>query len=437
MRKGLVAGACLSLVALSGCWLQPGFGPERQNFNRDERTLSPVNVGGLTQVWSAPMDAGVGGQPLVDGRAVYTSGSVTNGNQATFIVTATARGTGAPLWRRELPTSTFPAFPRVISVADDKVLLFRTVLDAQGAGTFHFEELDAQTGATLRTSRATDEIPIADTVAVSGDALAESAGLVGGAFGQGVVVRSRATLETVWSAQLSAGLGTNIGPVQIAGDRLLTPDVSPSGAVLRTFALAGCGAATCSPTSTVPLPPAPGGAAAVYRIMAAMDDGRVLVRRSWNDATHHDDLLALNPDGSVSFAHQLTSVLGLAVNGDSIFVVGADASTPAGGRSVLAVAGPNLAWRDDVASSLVGPPVLGGDLGGVLFVGDSRADGVDVRAYEANGCGPVPTCAPVTVIDNGPGTGAAFGMSLTFGTVFVSQPAPGNRLIAYRLPPSG
>jgi hypothetical protein len=82
----------------------------------------------------------------------------------------------------------------------------------------------------------------------------------------------------------------------------------------------------------------------------------------------------------------------------------------------------------------VGPPVLAGDLGGVLFVGDSRADGIDVRAYEANGCGPVPSCAPITVIDNGLGTGAAFGMSVTFGTLSVSQPAPGNRLIAYGLP---
>src|SRR5262245_8647090 len=118
MRKGLVAGACLSVVALSGCWLQPGFGPERQNFNRGEQTLSPANVAGLTQVWSAPVDPGVGGQPLVDGRAVYTSGVVvTASGQTTFVVTATARGTGAPLWRRQDPTTTFPVFPRAISVA--------------------------------------------------------------------------------------------------------------------------------------------------------------------------------------------------------------------------------------------------------------------------------------------------------------------------------
>jgi PQQ-like domain len=141
--------------------------------------------------------------------------------------------------------------------------------------------------------------------------------------------------------------------------------------------------------------------------------------------------MGIAADGSVTLSVPLDSVVGVAVANSMIYVVGADGSTPAHGRSLLAFDGADPLWRADGTDVLAGAPVVAG---GVVFVGDSRADGFDVRAYDAAGCGAEPSCAPLKVIDNGPGTGTTFGLSVTFGTLFVSQPAPGNRLIAYALP---
>jgi hypothetical protein len=62
-------------MVVSGCWLQPGYGPDRQNFNPFESHLTEANAATLQQVWSTPWD--VGGQPLVTPVAVI-SGSNTS-----------------------------------------------------------------------------------------------------------------------------------------------------------------------------------------------------------------------------------------------------------------------------------------------------------------------------------------------------------------------
>jgi hypothetical protein len=289
MRKGLLAGACLATIAMSGCWPQPGFGPEGQNFNPGEATLSPANVASLTQAWSAPME-GVAGQPLVDGRAVYTSSVVTRGGQAIFVVTATARATGAPEWRRELPTGTAASqFERLLSAADGKVLVFRAAPDGTGGRTLRFEELGARTGATVRTSPHSGVVD-RNTVVVAGDAVAYQA-LNFSTFRPEVVVRSRQTLDVLWSAPLSDSSLSSLAPMLVVGGRLVTCDVDASVPVLRAYAIGGCGGAACSPLATVPLPPPPSGSAQ-YQVMAAMADGTVLVRRGWNSdpSTHHEVL---------------------------------------------------------------------------------------------------------------------------------------------------
>src|SRR5262249_16837876 len=100
---------------------RPRHGPARQNFNPGESSLGLANISQLTQQWSAPLDAGLGGQPLVTASAVYTSGVV----GSTFVVSAADRGTGAPLWRREFPVVDPAHIERLLSVANGKVLLLR------------------------------------------------------------------------------------------------------------------------------------------------------------------------------------------------------------------------------------------------------------------------------------------------------------------------
>jgi hypothetical protein len=48
------ASVLLVVLLLSGCWLQPGFGPERQSSNPFETTLTPANVAGVDQAGRRP-----------------------------------------------------------------------------------------------------------------------------------------------------------------------------------------------------------------------------------------------------------------------------------------------------------------------------------------------------------------------------------------------
>jgi hypothetical protein len=54
-----------AVVALGGCWFQPGFGPERNASNPYESTLGVGNVTMLHQTWSATLDATPGHDPVI------------------------------------------------------------------------------------------------------------------------------------------------------------------------------------------------------------------------------------------------------------------------------------------------------------------------------------------------------------------------------------
>jgi outer membrane protein assembly factor BamB len=55
----------LAVVGLTGCWLQPGFGPGRAAYNPLEATVSPSNVASLHVVWNATLDATPAHDPIV------------------------------------------------------------------------------------------------------------------------------------------------------------------------------------------------------------------------------------------------------------------------------------------------------------------------------------------------------------------------------------
>jgi outer membrane protein assembly factor BamB len=67
-----------AVVALGGCWFQPGFGPERTASNPYENTVGVGNVTTLHQTWSASLDATPGHDPVIapDRVVVTDSGNV-------------------------------------------------------------------------------------------------------------------------------------------------------------------------------------------------------------------------------------------------------------------------------------------------------------------------------------------------------------------------
>src|SRR5215831_14538129 len=89
-------------VLLSGCWLQPGWGPTRQNFNSLENTLTSANVATLAPAWSS--GTALRSEPLASSAAVYTA-QVDGDKSSGFAlhVEATDRNSGARLWRRDDP----------------------------------------------------------------------------------------------------------------------------------------------------------------------------------------------------------------------------------------------------------------------------------------------------------------------------------------------
>src|SRR5688500_13727532 len=65
------AVAVAATVALSGCWLQPGFDPHRSGHNRHEDRLTRDNVATLTEAWSVTVGPGRVAAPVVSRHGVH------------------------------------------------------------------------------------------------------------------------------------------------------------------------------------------------------------------------------------------------------------------------------------------------------------------------------------------------------------------------------
>jgi outer membrane protein assembly factor BamB len=439
MRVTKLAGVCLATTLLTACWMQPGFGPARQNFNPRESSLTAANVAALTQTWSTFVELGVGGQPLVTPGAVYASGTLTINGQPTFVIAATARGTGTRLWQRNLALGGPSPNERLLSVADGKVLVVRSVPSAPSPA-LQLEELDGATGQTLRTAPLANPY-LPDSVTLAGDIVAFREA-VAGIDRPHVAVRSRATLAVLWTgpdAGSQQGVG---GPIVVARGRLYDIENmaapapgTPVVAVLQAFAAGGCGGSTCAPVWSTTLPiPADADSTLTFTLLAAGDDGTVFVRRTYAaSGAQHADLLRVDPSGAVGDTISLTRLSGLAVAGNSVYVTGSDPLTPAGASTLFAFSGTAPQWRADVAEGLVGDPVVAG---GLVYVQDGPDDGNDIRVYPAGQC--MFSCPALTTVDTGEETGALSGISVTFGGLYVSQIGGSggggipDRLIAYR-----
>jgi outer membrane protein assembly factor BamB len=422
-------------LALGGCWLQQDFGPTRQNFNPFETGLTSANVATLAEAWTAPAPSQ--DQPLVTAHAVYAGVLTVDpaGPDRAFTVRAVAPGSGAPLWTRTVqvlprvsPDSPSHGVAGLVAADRDEIVLASQGIGATFGTAFHvFEPL---TGALIDVRQDPRRFVDATSVVLNGGTLAYRAWDVD--LGEQVlVVRSRETFEELWSAPLpdEPVIADRGGPLVIAGDRLFVREViaGTDVKVVRAYALSGCGAATCAPvwTAEVPLPAPPGFDDLDVKLVAAADDGHLLLRRSARLAgvLQSDDLVVLTADGELAWTTPLLRFGTVAVAGARVVLTGADAATPAGNDTVLALSLHDgaLLWRADVPGFAATATVVAGDLAYV-------ANASRVRVFGAPGCG-TPSCPPLA--DVATAGGPVTGIAVTAGTLFVGR---NNSLLAAYTP---
>jgi hypothetical protein len=411
-RATVLAVAALAPL-LSGCWLQPDFGPEHQSYNASETTLTREFVGTLHEAWSAP--SGISGQPLVASGSVFLGGS----EGGDFLVRALDRSTGARRWERNFGAA--DGFGGLLSVAGDQVVVGRTS---------EIATLDPATGATLET--AGELVLDADTAVVAGDVIAYRALRLGQGGGNRLVVRDRTTLQERWTAPIEPfGIGQFGETVSSQGNLYLRDSDPTSGdAVIKAFPLAGCGAASCSPTATFPVPaPSAPLTTSDVQLLAATDDGDLLLKRSASDSrgtAFANDLVAVTSTGTLDWTLPLLTLDGVAVAGGTVFATGTDAASTREGT--LFARSDSATWRVDEFEW--GQPIVAADLVFVPSQPSSTTAGESVEIVAAEGCGD-PACTELMTYDLD-GSGGIYGMSVSNGTLFVNKAGPDGGLYALR-----
>jgi outer membrane protein assembly factor BamB len=137
----------LALVALAGCWRQPGFGPLRQGANPLERDLTAANVATLHPRFSAAVDDGaVRADPVISGRGLLH----VSDDRAVYGFDA---ATGARVWRTPVVPAdvplTSPAHPGTVASDETQVSVSWFGIPDDGGGLV----ADAATGAVVQSSR--------------------------------------------------------------------------------------------------------------------------------------------------------------------------------------------------------------------------------------------------------------------------------------------
>jgi len=422
----------LLAVLLSGCWLQPGFGPTRQNFNANESTLTTANVATLAPVWYS--DTAFPSEPLVTNVGVYTAEVGDDGSGPVLRVEATDINTGDRLWRRQTQIADLssigapgPGGGLVSATVNGDVI----VAEVSRQFDPRFVELDGETGAVVGTTEL-----LGPDLRYVVDANNEDQLVYRSGIRQTVTVHTLGQQATDdWVGQDADSITTprDTGPVLATSDRVLAVEHVNGQPVLTSYAVAGCGAAHCSPTHSVALPAAGAGAtSADDKLVTVLDDGTAVVERIVHntDGTIEDDLLEFDSNLGFSAFHVFTKVVGVAASGGTVYVTGADSATPAGTDELVALSGSTVQWRGRVADdTLAGHPIVAG---GLVYAADGPDYGPDIQVFDATGCGAA-TCGPLTTVDTGDAT-AVSGYSVSDGTLYVTTTdgSSGPRLTAYK-----
>jgi outer membrane protein assembly factor BamB len=98
-----VVGCVALVVALAGCWPQPGQGPDRTAYNPHETTLTPATVGGMRRLWSVEPGRIVG-SPVMSPAGVHVAAFDDMGG----LDLLTYGANGAARWSRRVTPDAVP-----------------------------------------------------------------------------------------------------------------------------------------------------------------------------------------------------------------------------------------------------------------------------------------------------------------------------------------
>jgi hypothetical protein len=430
-RWGVGGWTGLLALLLSGCWLQPGAGPQHDRYNPFETGLTAGNVGSLAQSWSVELDATSVSEPLVSDARVFLTTRTSTGSS----MRALRLWSGAPVWEHELEAGV--PFGLASSATFSGGVLWASHIDLTAAPCpLRLDGVDPDDGALVASSPV--NFPISGLV-TSGAVAAytESTECLVNDAPSTLVVRDAATQATQWTAALPGPAG---GLVISGGLIYLT-----SADQVHAFAAEGCGAPTCDPLWVRP-----------GQTSGLVVDGQMFtVREERVDLGHGVvavgslvDVLAADTGevlwtagyfGGDPFAGMgRGQIIGLAVAHGNVYVAAwRDPSTPGPAVGMLdayplggcgaTTCGP--AWRGtlpDVPRSAI---AVGGE---VVYAGVDGATRALV-AFDAAGCGAA-TCAPLATV---PTPGAPDNISVGQGTVLVtsmSDSGTTHHLTAFRAP---
>jgi hypothetical protein len=422
----------LLALTLSGCWLQPGFGPQHDRYNRFESNLTVANVGSLAQRWSVGLQAASLSEPVISGgRAFLTTRGVSGDSGSS--VQAFRLSSGAHIWEHELEGGV--SFSLAGSATFSGDALWASHIDFTASPCpFRLTGIDPDDGTPVDSTPV--NYPVSGIV-TSGSAAVyteSTACLVEGSPST-LVVRDTATQATQWTAALP---GPASGPTISAGVIYVT-----SAGQVYAFDAAGCGAATCEPLW-----------------VRDGDDAGVINGHTFDIRQHRVDLghgvvaessvleVAAADTGELLWSASYTGgdpfagmgrgqITGIAVDDDTVYVAAwRDPSTPGdaiGTLDAYPVAGCGAAtcapaWRGTLPSSPRGSIAVAG---GVVYAMVGNVTGTLV-AFATAGCGAT-TCAPLTSV---PVPGAPDNISVGEGTVLVTSLGDSGtkHLTAYRAP---
>src|SRR5512132_1958713 len=98
-----VVGCVALVVALAGCWPQPGQGPDRAAYNPHETTLTPASVGGMRRLWSVEPGRIVG-SPVMSPAGIHVAAFDDTGG----LDLLTYGANGAARWSRRVTPDAVP-----------------------------------------------------------------------------------------------------------------------------------------------------------------------------------------------------------------------------------------------------------------------------------------------------------------------------------------
>ena len=401
-----VLGIIVFALLLSGCWPTPGQGPDRRSFNASESTLTPERVGGLTELFRAPL-AGGAGAPVVttDGLFVRTGLSIA----------AFEPDDGASRWTVRLPPagwgdpSTTISDPHIVGGGLRQVVATVTTVREEGIHESQLVTLATGSGSLTRhpaagtlsslrgTSAAT--VDFAPGFGIESTSL-QLTGLDGTKTWGGLSFEARGGIASLGEDDLYLATGDQVQEYDTTAECPPYFGTQPP-LICQTTWVRPIG----SPVTPV-----------------VIGDVNTVYVGSTNAVVY-----ALNRSAG---GFRWRSVVGSpitrppALGGGTLFVASAD-----GRVSALPAAGCgsplcDVQWSTATGSEITVQPAIAGR---VVYVGS--ADGT-VKAFDAAGCG-TSTCAPIWTVNTGsPVTG---GLAVANGRLYVGT---ANAVVAYGLPPS-